>query len=53
MVFPDRDSVRMWLGRIHEGEQGGIGRKKWNADQTARYSGYSNNKTALAVLYYA
>lgn len=53
MVFPDRESVRMWLGRIHEGEQGGIGRKKWNADQTARYSGDSKNKTALAVLDYA
>lgn len=53
MVFPDRESVRMWLGRIHEGEQGGIGRKKWNADQTARHSGDTKNKVALAVLDYA
>ncbi len=53
MVFADRDAVRMWLSRIHEGEQGGIGRKKWNADQTARHSGDSKNKIALAVLDYA
>lgn len=53
MIFPDRESVRMWLGRIHEGEQGGIGRKKWNADQTARHSGDSKNKVALALLDYA
>jgi hypothetical protein len=53
MIFPDRESVRMWLGRIHEGEQGGVGRKKWNADQTARHSGDSKNKVALAVLDYA
>jgi hypothetical protein len=43
----------MWLSRIHEGEQGGIGRKKWNADQTARHSGRTKNKVALAVLDYA
>lgn len=53
MIFSDRDAVRMWLGRIHEGEQGGVGRKKWNADQTARHSGDSKNKIALAVLDYA
>ncbi|MBD8677912.1 hypothetical protein [Sphingomonas sp. CFBP 13720] len=53
MVFSDRDAVRLWLSRIHEGEQGGIGRKKWNSDQTARHSGGSKNKLALAVLDYA
>lgn len=53
MVFEDREAVRMWLIRIHEGEQGGIGRKKWNADQTARFSGDNKNKTALALLDYA
>lgn len=53
MVFPDRESVKMWLGRIHEGEQGGVGRKKWNADQTARHSGDTKNKVALAILDYA
>ncbi|THD36228.1 MAG: hypothetical protein E7773_09950 [Sphingomonas sp.] len=52
-VFPDRDAVRMWLSRIHEGEQGGIGRKKWNADQTARFSGDTKNKVALSILDYA
>ena len=53
MIFADKESVRMWLGRIHEGQQGGIGRKQWNADQTARHSGSSKNKIALAVLDYA
>lgn len=53
IVFPDRETVRMWLSRIHEGEQGGVGRKKWNADQTARHSGRTKNKVALAILDYA
>lgn len=53
IVFDDREAVRIWLSRIHEGEQGGVGRKKWNADQTARHSGDSKNKLALAVLDYA
>jgi hypothetical protein len=53
VVFPDRESVKMWLSRIHEGEQGGVGRRKWDADQTARHSGVSKNKVALAVLDYA
>lgn len=53
MVFPDRESVKMWLSRIHEGQQGGIGRKQWNADQTARHSGSTKNKIALALLDYA
>lgn len=52
-VFSDRDAVRMWLSRIHEGEQGGVGRKKWNADQTARFSGDTKNKVALGILDYA
>jgi hypothetical protein len=52
-VFPDRQSVDLWLSRIHDGEQGGVGRRKWNADQSARHSGDSKNKVALAVLDYA
>ena len=53
MVFRDRPSVDLWLSRIHDGEQGGIGRRKWNADQSARHSGDNKNKVALAVLDYA
>lgn len=53
VIFPDRNSVDLWLARIHDGEQGGIGRRKWNADQSARHSGTNKNKLALAVLDYA
>lgn len=51
VLFEDRDAVDIWLSRIHGGEQDGIGRRKWNADQSARHSG--KNKVALAVLDYA
>lgn len=53
VLFEDRDAVDIWLRRIHDGEQGGIGRKKWNADQSARHSGDEKNKLALAVMDYA
>jgi hypothetical protein len=39
------------MGIIHDGVQGGVGRKDWNADQKARHFGVSNrNRVALAVL---
>jgi hypothetical protein len=53
MIFTDREAVDLWLTRIHDGEQGGIGRRKWNADQSARHSGTNKNKIALAVLDHA
>lgn len=53
VVFSDRDAVRVWLSRIHEGQQGGIGRKSWSADQSARHSGGNRNKLALWLLDYA
>jgi len=53
VFFEDRKAVDLWLRRIHDGEQGGIGRRKWNADQSARHSGDKKNKVALAVLDYA
>ena len=53
VLFADRDDVDIWLSRIHNGEQGGIGRRKWNADQSQRHSGDAKNRTALAVLDYA
>lgn len=52
-VFDDHESVRIWLSRIHEGEQGGAGRRKWTADQIARHSGDTKNRVALAVMDYA
>lgn len=53
VIFSDREAVDIWLRRIHDGEQGGIGRRKWNADQSARHSGDTKNKVALAILDYA
>jgi len=53
VIFPDRPSVKPWLTRIHDGQQGGIGRKKWSSDQSQRHSGSDKNKIALAVLDYA
>lgn len=53
VVFDDREAVDLWLTRIHDGEQGGIGRRKWSADQSARHSGSDKDKLALTLLDYA
>lgn len=52
-VFPDAESVRLWLYRVHNGAQNGVGRRDWNADQKQRFSGGTKNKAALALLDYA
>lgn len=52
-VFNDFESAKIWLSRIHNGSQGGIGRKDWNSDQKQRFDGGSKNKIALAFLDYA
>lgn len=53
VLFEDRPAVDLWLKRIHDGEQGGIGRRKWSADQSARHSGSDKDKLALTILDYA
>lgn len=53
VFFDDRPAVDLWLTRIHDGEQGGIGRRKWSADQSARHSGSDKDKLALKLLDYA
>lgn len=53
VVFEDRDAVDLWLTRIHDGEQEGMGRRKWSSDQSQRHSGSSKNKVALEILDYA
>ncbi|MEW5993029.1 MAG: hypothetical protein AB1744_01360 [Candidatus Zixiibacteriota bacterium] len=53
VVFPTYNDARIWMERIHSGEQGGIGRKNWNADQKQRFDGGSKNRLALALLDYA
>jgi hypothetical protein len=52
-VFESLADVRHWLDRTHNGPQGGIGRKAWNADQKARFDGGNKNKPAQAFLDYA
>lgn len=53
VLFNDRPAVDLWLTRIHDGEQGGMGRKKWSSDQSARHSGSDKDKLALKLLDYA
>ena len=53
VAFESREAVDLWLKRIHDGLQGGIGRKQWSADQSARHSGSDKNKLALVILDYA
>jgi hypothetical protein len=52
-VFKDEESVNLWLDRIHNGPQGGIGRKSWDSDQKQRFDGGSKNRPALSILDYA
>jgi hypothetical protein len=53
VIFKSFDEVRPWLQRIHNGQNGGIGRKQWNADQKTRFDGNSKNSLAQAILDYA
>jgi hypothetical protein len=51
--FPNRNSAKKWLNRIHGGLQAGIGRKSWNAEQKTRFTDSQKNKPAQAFLDYA
>ena len=53
VLFEDGDEVRPWLERMHNGAQGGRGRKSWDAEQQQRYSGSQKNKLAQNFLDYA
>lgn len=53
VLFDDKPSVKIWMDRIHNGLQGGIGRKTWNAEQKTRDSGDRKNILAQLVLDYA
>jgi hypothetical protein len=53
VVFESAEEVRVWLDRIHNGPQGGIGRKQWNSEQKTRHDGGNKNKAAQALLDYA
>lgn len=51
--FEDLESIRVWLDRTHNGPQGGIGRRSWNAEQKSRFDGGNKNRAAQALLDYA
>lgn len=53
VVFPTMKEARLWMDRIHNGFQGGIGRRSWNADQKARNDGGNKNRLAQLMLDYA
>lgn len=53
VIFSSPDEARIWMDRIHNGLQGGIGRKDWNAEQKQRFDGGNKNKLAQALLDYA
>lgn len=53
-VFPTRDEANIWIERKHQGFNGGLGMRDWNAVQNARFMGSrSNNALALRLLDYA
>lgn len=53
VIFPSVKEARLWMGRIHNGPQGGIGRKDWDSEQKTRFDGSSKNKVAQSLLDYA
>lgn len=52
VIFEDQEDLDLWLARTHQGPQGGIGRKDWDARQKQRHSGSNKNRVALAFLEY-
>lgn len=53
VVILDEERRRHWLKRIHDGVQGGVGRKPWNTEQKTRFSGTRRNVAAQVLLDYA
>lgn len=52
VVILDEERRRHWLRRIHDGVQGGVGRKPWSSEQKTRFSGTRRNLVAQALLDY-
>ncbi len=49
-VFDDRDELRFWMRNIHNGAQGGQGRKDWGPDEQHRDHPTRKNAIAFALL---
>ena len=53
VVMTDPERRRHWMRRIHDGVQGGKGRKPWNAEQKTRFSGSRRNIIAQLLFDFA
>ncbi|MEK6789270.1 MAG: hypothetical protein AABY68_10005 [Pseudomonadota bacterium] len=53
VIIRDQDQRDHWLQRIHDGAQGGRGRKPWTAEQKTRFTGSGRNTLAQALMDYA
>lgn len=53
VVILDEDRRRHWLNRIHNGAQGGVGRKQWSTEQKTRFNGTKRNVVAQSLLDFA
>lgn len=53
VIIRDAEKRRFWMERIHDGEQGGKGRKRWSAEQKTRFTGVGRNVFSQALLDYA
>jgi hypothetical protein len=52
--FPDYETARPWLQVLHDGEQDGVGRRRWKPEQKARATtSKSTDALAVALLDYA
>lgn len=49
-VFEDHDELRFWMRNIHNGTQGGQGRKDWGPDEQHRDNPTKKNAVAFALL---
>lgn len=53
-LFPDYETAQPWLQVLHDGEQDGVGRRRWKPEQKARATtSASTNALAVALLDYA
>lgn len=53
VIYESKAAVDPWLETIHNGPQGGIGRRPWNAEQRTRHFGDRKNLAAQKLLDYA
>lgn len=43
VIFSDLQAARPWMSLRHEGEQGGVGTRPWDANQKARFNAQAGN----------